>query len=91
MTRAALPAGIRSTRLRSWPEPEEASVNSMPCCARFVHDLDRKRDLLAGKRRFHGFESYRYTCEIDQSVRNRNQKDRGQSEQEQVSCCTILT
>ena len=48
----------------------------MTGCARIVHNFDRQRDLLAYKGGLHGFECYRYTCEIDQSVRDRNKKYR---------------
>ena len=58
----------RSVRAR------QSQLNSMAGCAGIVHDLQRQRDLLADKRRLHGFECHRYACEIDQSMRNRNQK-----------------
>jgi hypothetical protein len=54
----------------------QGQLNSMAGCAGVVHDLERQRNLLPDERGLHGFECYRYTCEIDESVRNRNQKNR---------------
>ena len=54
--------------VRAW----QGYLNSMAGCTGVVHDLKRQRDLLANKRGLRGFECYRYPCEIDQSMRNRN-------------------
>jgi hypothetical protein len=68
----------------------QSQLNSMASCTGIIHDLKRQRDLLAHKRGLHGFKRYRYACEIDQSVRNRNQKYRRQGEKEQVNCRVVL-
>src|SRR6266540_2592972 len=65
-------------------------LNSVAGSTGVVHDFDRQRNLLADERGLYGFECYRYTRQIDQSVRNRNPKYRRYGEKEQVDRRVIL-
>src|SRR5437899_4454340 len=71
--------------------PGQGQLNSMARCTGAIADLDRKRHLLTRKRWLRGFECYPYAHEIDQSVRNRNQKYRRSRKQEQVNNRAILS